>query len=271
MTTWLLLFRPESIQRRAEALARQLAAPDVDFPGLVVRASGDEAAFTLNAVSAFARVARHIWSRVLQVRTPFLRQDDQRLRQARGFRELAHALFEALVLVPMAMSFAKFAQDALDSGRWLTVAAAVPLAIVCATAAAVIVGGSLVLLLMLPVLSILLWPFGIFPTAAAALLIVSVRKSPTPSWQVIDVTKRDRFAWNHSVHQHRDTLDGVSRYVAGRLAPDRVNRPSPAVADAAGLPSRLVQRSAGDTSPAAQRAEDKGVSRPEDLFVPATE
>jgi hypothetical protein len=86
------------------------------------------------------------------------------------------------------------------------------------TAAVVIVGGSLVLLLVLPVFSLLLWPFGIAPSAAAALLTVSVVRVPTPTWQVVTLRTRDASRWRHSLHRHRTALDCVRTYVHGALA-----------------------------------------------------
>jgi hypothetical protein len=215
---WLLLFRPEATRRRAETLARQLAVPRFDFPGLVIRASRDEATFALASASTFARMARRVWRRVLRVRPLFLAQDDQRLRDAQGWPALARALFEVLILVPMSISLVTFAQGAAADGRWFTVAATVPWAIMWITALIAIVGGSLLLLLVLPVFSILLWPFGIFPTVAAALLNVSVTPAPSSAWQVIEVDKRGAFGWNHSVHQQRDTLTCIHGYVRDALA-----------------------------------------------------
>jgi hypothetical protein len=215
---WLRLFRPGAVQRRAHALAGQLALPRFDFPGLIVRASRDEATLALSSAGAFARIARQIWSRVLHLRTPFLRKDARRVHTARGTGPLARALFETVTLVPMSISWLLLVRDSAAGGRWFTVAATLPLAIVLATAAMVIVGGSLVLLLVLPVVSLLLWPFGIAPSAAAALLAVSVERLPTPAWQVVTVLRRDASRWRHSLHRHPAALDAVRNYLQAVLA-----------------------------------------------------
>jgi len=222
---WLMPFRPHSVRRRAEALARQLALPRLDLPGLVVRAPRDEATFALASVSFFARIARHAWARVLHVRTPFRRRDAQRLDDARGVRQLARALFEAVILVPVSLTLASQLRQAAIVSEWFTAAMLIPLTVMLVTAAIAIVGGAMMLLLLLPAFSILLWPFGILPTPAAALLNVSVTDVPAAAWRVIYIANRFG-GWRHCVHQHAAALECVNEYVrhmvAGVYGPDRI-------------------------------------------------
>jgi hypothetical protein len=89
------------------------------------------------------------------------------------------------------------------------------------------VGGSIVMLLMLPAFSFLLWPFGIFPTTAAALLNVSVEEAPTPAWRVVSVQRRNATGLRHSLHEQPEALHYVGIYLRNALnARDGVKSPS---------------------------------------------
>jgi len=122
------------------------------------------------------------------------------------------------VLVPLSVTFVEQLHHAGAEGRWATAALFLPPALMFVTAALVIVGGALLLLLLLPTFSFLLWPFGILPTPAAALLTVSVVRAPTPSWRVVDLTT-PAFGWRHSVHHHPAALVYVHDYLRDALAP----------------------------------------------------
>ena len=91
--------------------------------------------------------------------------------------------------------------------------------IVLATAALATVGGSVLLLLLLPTCSFLLWPFGIFPTTAAALLTASVEPSPSPAWTVVRVSPAAAAPaeWKHSTYRNRAALDAAVTYVRSIL------------------------------------------------------
>jgi hypothetical protein len=223
---WLMLFRPAVVRRRADALAQQVALPRLDFPGLIVRASRDEATLALSSVSAFAQLARHVWSRVLEAGTPVWRRDEQQLRDARGFPDLAKAVFDVLILVPMSLALLGTAHEAATNEQWVTLSLSLPFALTLGTAALVLVGGSIVMLLMLPAFSFLLWPFGISPTTAAALLNVTVEDAPTPAWRVVSIQRRDDLLrrsgqvgrWRHSLHKQPEALHCIGVYLRDALA-----------------------------------------------------
>ena len=212
------MFRPAAVRRRAEVLARQLTLPRLDFPGLVVRTERDEATVTLSSVSAFARLARQVWSRVLEAPAAFWRKDEQQLRDARRPTELASAVFNALILLPMSLTLLSSAHAAANDEQWMTLAISLPFGVALATAGTVIVGGSFVLLLLLPAFSILLWPFGVRPTIASALLDVSVEQVPTPRWQMVSLERRHIAGWRHSLHEQPEALECVRDYLRGVLA-----------------------------------------------------
>lgn len=212
---WLALFRPSMVKRRAEMLASQLMLPRIDLPGLIIRAPGDEVSAAFSSIATFERVAHFVRSRILDARG-FEEHPDRRLREARTWRELARALFEACSLVPMSVTFWQVLHDATTQRHWLLATVLLPLVIVLTTGALAIVGGAMLLLLLLPASSFLLWPFGIFPTAAAALLTVSVESSPTPAWRVIQLPRSSVVGsddWRHSTHQNRAALEALSAYV----------------------------------------------------------
>lgn len=212
---WLMAFRPAAVRRNAEARARQMALPRLDFPGLIVQDSRDEATLALSSISAFARLARFVWARVLRLRAPLHRAEARRLHDARGFGEVALAMIETAILVPVSAWFLSRAHDAASTAQWMTLAVTLPPAMLLATAAMVIVGGSFVLLVLLPAFSFLLWPFGIGPTPAAALLKVSIERAPTPSWHLVDCRESGVSGWRHSVHEHRAALEHVARWING--------------------------------------------------------
>lgn len=215
LVLWLALFRPARIRRRAERLAGELALPRLAFPGLIVRAPGDEAAAALASVGAFARLARVVWSWILRVRTPFHRDVERRLRAPDAHADgLTGATVGALALVPATFAWLSFGRQALDTANWAVLAVAIPMTVTAGIAALVLVGGSVLLVLLLPALSVLLWPFGIFPTAAAALLTVSVQEAPTPDWMVVQVPG------THRTHGDPTALDAVADYVRTTAAPE---------------------------------------------------
>ena len=216
---WLIAFRPSSVHRNAEKLARQMALPRLDFPGLIVQDARDEATLALSSISAFARLARFVWARVLRLRAPLHGAEARRLHDARGCREVALAMIETVILVPVSAWFLSRAHDAATAAQWMTVAVTLPPAMVLATAAMVIVGGSFVLLMLLPAFSFLLWPFGISPTPAAALLTVSIERAPTSAWQVIECGRPGLSGWRHSVHEHRAAVEQVSAWLNRSAAP----------------------------------------------------
>jgi hypothetical protein len=197
-------------------LAQLLALPRVEFPGLVVRAARDEATFALSAAAAFASVARHVWSRVLRVRIPFRGKEEQELRDARGFRQRAEAVLGMAALVSLSINLISNVRETAAGGHWALFAMMVPVAIVAATVAGVIVGGSVVLLMLLPAFSLLLWPCGISPTPAAALLRVFVRSVPAPGWQVVHCEEHVT-SWGHSVHEQQAALECIDTYLRGVL------------------------------------------------------
>lgn len=216
IAAWLTLFRPTRVRRRAEALVAQLALPRIDFPGLVIRAPGDEASAALSSIAAFERVARFVRARILDAR-PFDTGPDRLLRDARTWRELAWALGEAWLMVPVSVTTAQWLFHAAEQRQWVSAAALVPVVIVFATGALATVGGAMLLVLLLPA-SFLLWPFGIAPTAAATLLSVSLESSPAPSWRVVDLPEASARAvrdWRHSTHGNREALDALSVYLGG--------------------------------------------------------
>jgi hypothetical protein len=217
--TWLIVFRPMRIRRRAERLAAQLALPRLAFPGLIVRAHGDEADAALASVGAFARFARSAWSWILRVRTPFHRDIERRLRTPDEYPDrLTGATIAALTLVPATLAWISFGRQAWETGNWVVVAVAIPMTVTAGIPALVLVGGGLLLVLLLPALSVLLWPFGIRPTAAAALLTVSVEEAPTRDWMVIQVPG------THSTHQDPKALQAVADYLRAWAAPESFRR-----------------------------------------------
>jgi hypothetical protein len=108
-----------------------------------------------------------------------------------GVPDLDHvfALSAAMSLVPASIFWLDRLHQEADGARWVSAVATFPIAIAFSTGALMIVGGAVLLLLLLPALSFLLWPFGIFPTTAAPLLTVSVEQAPTPTpaWRVSHV------------------------------------------------------------------------------------
>jgi hypothetical protein len=222
---WLVLFIPARVRRRAEALARQLALPPIDFPGLVIQVPGDEATATLSSIAAFDRLARFVRSRILAARG-FGRWAARGLRRARTPRDLTIALSSALALVPATGFWVWLLYRAAEQGQWPIFSAVLPLAIVIVTGALATVGGSVLLLLLLPTCSFLLWPFGIFPTAAATLLTASIEPSPAATWRVVRLPRLSAAAfpgWRHSTYRNRAALDAACVYLRSVL---RVRTPS---------------------------------------------
>ena len=205
------------VRQRAEALAEQLALRRPDVPGVVIRAGGDEATTTLSCVTLFARLTRYAWSRILRLRPPRL--------FLRGQRRRADALRQAVVLSVFSVKYVWWLQDYAATGDWTHAGVTLPFALAMSTGLLVVVGGPLMLLLLLPAFSFLLWPFGIWPTSSAALLRVSVEAAPAPTWDVIDLPELDASAdprWQHSTYCDRAAIATVCGYL--RSSPSlRVN------------------------------------------------
>lgn len=108
------------------------------------------------------------------------------------------------------------AYGAVEGGDW-TAVVFVPMAVAASLPPLVTVGAAVVLLLLLPACSFLLWPFGIRPTTAAALLTVSVVDAPTPRWSVRHVDGESRPGWKHSTHRNAAALDVVAAYFREEL------------------------------------------------------
>jgi hypothetical protein len=213
---WLRLFWPSLVQRRAERLVEQLGLPPLDLPGLVVRTPGDEAHAALSSVGAFASLARHVWSWVVRLRPPYRAYADEELRGARDGGALIYALCVVFGFSYLSVRWLSRARDAVEGGDW-TAIAVVPLALSVTIPPLVIVGGAVLLLLLLPACSFLLWPFGIFPSTAAALLTVSVAEAPTPRWTVKHVPGDTRPGWKHSTHRNATALETVAAYLRDEL------------------------------------------------------
>lgn len=206
---WVGLFWPARVRRHAERLARQLALPRLDVPGLIVRAPLDEATAMLASVTTFARLARWIWSQILHLRPRVTHETDRRLTEACVRGDLVYAVFAALVTVHVCVIWIPKLPGWMAGGEWLTMAFIVPLMILNVITATLTVGGSVLLLALLPALSFLLWPFGIAPTVAAALLTVSIENAPTPRWIVVHL----REGGEHATYRDPAALDAVRTHL----------------------------------------------------------
>jgi hypothetical protein len=208
------MFRPARVRRLAETLAAQLSLPRIDVPGLVIQAPGDEASMALSSVASFAKLARFVRSRILTTRS-FDRRQEQMLHRARTSRDVAIALYQALALVPASAFWLWLLSRGLESRQWLLFTVAIPMAIVSVTGALATVGGSVLLLLLLPACSFLLWPFGISPTAAAALLTVSIDESPSRRWKIVRLTRTSAATtgWKHSTYANPLALAAACAYL----------------------------------------------------------
>jgi hypothetical protein len=214
------LFALGRVRDRADALAKQLALRRPAVPGIVIRAGGDEATTALSCVALFARLTRYAWSRILRLRPPRL---FRRAQERRG-----NALFQAVAVSVWSVRCAWLVQDYAATGHWVPAGIMLPLAVAMPIALVLTVGGPLLLLLLVPAFSFLLWPFGIWPTSSAALLRVSVEAVPAPTWDVIDVPDRSsttKFEWQHSTYADPAAIDAVCAYLRGRTG--LAGRPSP--------------------------------------------
>ena len=214
-TAWLAIFWPARVRRRAVLLADQLTLPRIPFSGLVVQVPGDEATMALSSVAAFERLARFVRSRILAVRA-FKQREEQGLRRARTWRDVTVGVALAMVLIPGSAGWMWLLFRAVEQHQWLMSVVALPMVIVSVASAVTTVGGSVLLLLLLPACSFLLWPFGIFPTASAALLTVGVEPSPGETWRLTRVpptSARTPSTWRHSTWCNATALDAVREYL----------------------------------------------------------
>jgi hypothetical protein len=206
------VFALGSVRHRAEALAEQLALRRPEVPGVVIHAGGDEATTALSCVTLFARLTRYAWSRVLRLRSsiPILRLK----------RKRPEATLQAVVLSVFSVKWLWSLQDYAAAGDWEHAALILLPALMVSMTFVFVVGGAMLLLLLLPAFSFLLWPFGIWPTPSAALLRVSVEAAPAPTWDLIDLPDRGSaadFEWRHSTYADRAAIDAVCAYL--RAAP----------------------------------------------------
>jgi hypothetical protein len=175
----------------------------------------------LSAVGVFSTLARFAWSRVLRMRPPVQRHVEQNLRDARRSFDLASAMSQAWIFVPLSISGLTLLYDAAEGGQWVGFSAGLAVTLVYLAAVVGILGAAMLLLLMLPALSVLLWPFGIFPTTAAALLAVSVEEAPTPRWNVVHVAENGVSTpriWLHSTYSDQTSIDVVCSYLRQVIA-----------------------------------------------------